>query len=42
MANVRPLGAELERDGYSTGRIRKFLGGNLLRGFRQLTESIIL
>jgi len=27
------------RRGYSDARIRKFLGGNLLRVFRQITEK---
>jgi membrane dipeptidase len=42
MRDIRDLpmvtGAMLRR-GYSEERIRKYLGGNLLRVFRQITEK---
>ena len=41
MRDVRDLGMitdAMQRRGYSEERIRKFLGGNLLRVFRQITE----
>jgi membrane dipeptidase len=41
MRDVRDLPMITEamlRRGYSEERIRKFLGGNLLRAFRQITE----
>jgi membrane dipeptidase len=42
MRDVRDLALITDamlRRGYSEGRIRKFLGGNLLRVFRQVTEK---
>ena len=45
MRDVRDLPMITEampRRGYSEERIRKFLGGNLLRVFRQVTEKVTI
>jgi membrane dipeptidase len=39
MRDLPMITEAMQRRGYSEERIRKFLGGNLLRVFRQVTEG---